>query len=104
MPVESATQGEGSFRLDVPLHNLLTQSPAPPMGLSPVGGPVARHRLAGAGLYGGEPKLRPDFIDRITYCATKKNFWIYLPTNARLMRSDVIDKLADAGLPGTCAI
>jgi pyruvate-formate lyase-activating enzyme len=47
---------------------------------------------------GGEPLLRPDFIHKITYHAAKKNFWIYLPTNARLLRTDVIDKLADAGM------
>jgi len=47
---------------------------------------------------GGEPLLRPDLIHRITYYAAKKNFWIYLPTNARLLRTDVIDKLADAGM------
>ena len=47
---------------------------------------------------GGEPLLRPDFIHRITYYAAKKDFWIYLPTNARLLRVDVIDKLADAGM------
>ena len=47
---------------------------------------------------GGEPLLRPDLIHRITYYAAKKGFWIYLPTNARLLRIDVIDKLADAGL------
>ena len=47
---------------------------------------------------GGEPLLRPDFIHRITYYAAKKDFWIYLPTNARLLRTDVIDKLADAGV------
>ena len=47
---------------------------------------------------GGEPLLRPDLIHRITYYAAKKDFWIYLPTNARLLRTDVIDKLADAGM------
>ena len=47
---------------------------------------------------GGEPLLRPDLIQRITYYAAKKDFWIYLPTNARLLRIDVIDKLADAGI------
>jgi MoaA/NifB/PqqE/SkfB family radical SAM enzyme len=30
--------------------------------------------------------------------AAKKDFWIYLPTNARLLRTNVIDKLADAGI------
>ena len=59
---------------------------------------AARHRLPGAGYMGGEPLLRPDLIHRITYYAAKKDFWIYLPTNARLLRIDVIDKLADAGL------
>jgi sulfatase maturation enzyme AslB (radical SAM superfamily) len=45
---------------------------------------------------GGESLLRPDFVHRITYYAAKKDFWIYLPTNARLLRANVIDKLADA--------
>jgi hypothetical protein len=57
---------------------------------------------------GGEPLLRPDLIHPITYYAAKKNFWIYLPTNARLLRTDVIDKLADAGIlirpPGSSII
>ena len=57
-----------------------------------------RDRLPRAGVHGGEPLLRPDFIHRITYYAAKKDFWIYLPTNARLLRTDVIDKLADAGI------
>jgi sulfatase maturation enzyme AslB (radical SAM superfamily) len=43
---------------------------------------------------GGEPLLRSDFVHRITYYAAKKNFWIYLPTNARLLRANVIDKLS----------
>jgi MoaA/NifB/PqqE/SkfB family radical SAM enzyme len=47
---------------------------------------------------GGEPLLRPDLIHKITHYAAQKNFWIYLPTNARLLRTDVIDKLADAGM------
>ncbi len=47
---------------------------------------------------GGEPLLRPDFIHRMTDYAAKQGFWIYLPTNARLLRTDVIDKLADAGI------
>ena len=47
---------------------------------------------------GGEPLLRPDLIHRITAYAAKKDFWIYLPTNARLLSLPVIDKLADAGM------
>ena len=32
------------------------------------------------------------------YYAAKKGFWVYLPTNGRLMRPDVIDRVADAGV------
>jgi MoaA/NifB/PqqE/SkfB family radical SAM enzyme len=49
-------------------------------------------------LMGGEPLLRPDFVHKVTYYAAKKGFFVYLPTNGRLMRPDVIDKLGDAGL------
>jgi MoaA/NifB/PqqE/SkfB family radical SAM enzyme len=49
-------------------------------------------------LMGGEPLLRPDFAHKIIYYAAKKDFWIYLPTNGRLLRPEVIDKLADAGV------
>jgi MoaA/NifB/PqqE/SkfB family radical SAM enzyme len=51
-------------------------------------------------LMGGEPLLRPKFIHKITYYAAKKDFCVYLPTNGRLMKPDVIDRLGDAGL--TC--
>jgi len=47
---------------------------------------------------GGEPLLRPQLIHKAAYYAAKKGFWIYLPTNARLLRPDVIDRLADAGV------
>ncbi len=49
-------------------------------------------------LMGGEPLLRPDLVHKITYYAAKKGFFVYLPTNGRLMRPDVIDRLGDAGL------
>jgi MoaA/NifB/PqqE/SkfB family radical SAM enzyme len=49
-------------------------------------------------LMGGEPLLRPQFAHKVIYYAAKKGFWIYLPTNARLMRPEVIDRLADAGV------
>lgn len=49
-------------------------------------------------LMGGEPLLRPDFAHKVVYYAAKKGFWIYLPTNARLMRPEVTDRLADAGV------
>jgi MoaA/NifB/PqqE/SkfB family radical SAM enzyme len=49
-------------------------------------------------LMGGEPLLRPDFIHKVVYYAAKKGFFIYLPTNGRLMKPQVIDRLGDAGL------
>jgi MoaA/NifB/PqqE/SkfB family radical SAM enzyme len=49
-------------------------------------------------LMGGEPLLRPKFAHKVIYYAAKKGFWIYLPTNARLMRPEVTDWLADAGV------
>lgn len=49
-------------------------------------------------LMGGEPLLRPDFAHKVIYYAAKKGFWIYVPTNARLMRPEVTDRLADAGM------
>lgn len=47
---------------------------------------------------GGEPLLRPDFVHKVVYYAAKKDFWVYLATNARLLRPPVIDRLADAGI------
>ena len=47
---------------------------------------------------GGEPLLRPDFVHKALYYAAKKDFWVYLATNARLLRPDVTDRLADAGI------
>ncbi|HZQ91269.1 MAG TPA: radical SAM protein [Terriglobales bacterium] len=49
-------------------------------------------------LMGGEPLLRPDFAHKVVYYAAKKGFWVYLPTNGRLLRPEVIDKLGDAGV------
>jgi MoaA/NifB/PqqE/SkfB family radical SAM enzyme len=49
-------------------------------------------------LMGGEPLLRPQFIHKVIYYAAKKGFWVYLPTNGRLMKPDVIDRIADAGV------
>ncbi len=48
-------------------------------------------------LMGGEPLLRPQFAHKVVYYAAKKGFWIYIGTNARLLRSDVADRLSDAG-------
>jgi MoaA/NifB/PqqE/SkfB family radical SAM enzyme len=49
-------------------------------------------------LMGGEPLLRPDFAHKVVYHAAKLGFWVYLPTNARLMRPEVTDRLLDAGV------
>jgi hypothetical protein len=49
-------------------------------------------------LMGGEPLLRPQFAHRVVYYAAKKGFWIYLPTNAYLLRPGATDRLADAGV------
>lgn len=47
---------------------------------------------------GGEPLIRPDFVHKVVYYAAKKGFWIYLATNGRLLRPEVTNRLADAGI------
>jgi MoaA/NifB/PqqE/SkfB family radical SAM enzyme len=49
-------------------------------------------------LMGGEPLLRPDFAHKVVYYAAKNGFWVYVPTNARLLRPEVTDRLGDAGM------
>jgi MoaA/NifB/PqqE/SkfB family radical SAM enzyme len=49
-------------------------------------------------LMGGEPLLRPDFIHKVVYYAAKKGFWVYIGTNGRLLRSELADRLGDAGV------
>jgi MoaA/NifB/PqqE/SkfB family radical SAM enzyme len=49
-------------------------------------------------LMGGEVTLRPKFVHKIVYYAAKKDFWVYIPTNGRLLKPDLIDRLADAGI------
>ena len=49
-------------------------------------------------LMGGEPLLRPQFIHKVVAYAAQKGFWIYLATNARLLRPEVTDRLGDAGV------
>lgn len=49
-------------------------------------------------LMGGEPLLRPPFAHKVVYYAAQKGFWVYLPTNGRLLRPEVTDRLADAGV------
>jgi len=49
-------------------------------------------------LMGGEVLLRPHFVHKVVYYGAKKGFWVYLPTNGRLMRPEVVDRIADAGV------
>jgi MoaA/NifB/PqqE/SkfB family radical SAM enzyme len=49
-------------------------------------------------LMGGEVVLRPKFVHKVVDYASRKGFWIYIPTNGRLLKPDVIDRLADAGV------
>jgi MoaA/NifB/PqqE/SkfB family radical SAM enzyme len=49
-------------------------------------------------LMGGEVLLRPRFVYKVIDYAAKQGFWVYMPTNGRLMKPDVIDRIADAGV------
>jgi MoaA/NifB/PqqE/SkfB family radical SAM enzyme len=49
-------------------------------------------------LMGGEVILRPAFVHKVVYYAAKKGFWIYIPTNGRLLKPDLINRLGDAGV------
>ena len=49
-------------------------------------------------LMGGEVILRPAFVHKVVDYAARKGFWIYVPTNGRLLKPAVIDRLADAGV------
>ncbi len=51
-----------------------------------------------AALMGGEPLIRPKFIHKLVNYAAKKDFFVYLPTNGRLMKPEVIDRIGDAGV------
>jgi MoaA/NifB/PqqE/SkfB family radical SAM enzyme len=51
-----------------------------------------------AAIMGGEPLLRPQFIHKLVYYGAKRGFFMYLPTNGRLMRPEVIDRIGDAGV------
>src|ERR1017187_2167587 len=49
-------------------------------------------------LMGGEVLVRPPLLHKVVDYAVQKGFWVYVPTNGRLMRPEVIDRLADAGV------
>ena len=48
-------------------------------------------------LMGGEPLLRPKFIHKIVDYSAKRDIFVYLPTNGRLMKPDVIDQARRCG-------
>ena len=47
---------------------------------------------------GGEPLVRKDFIIELTRYATRKGFFVYLPTNGILMDEAFIDEIGRAGV------
>jgi MoaA/NifB/PqqE/SkfB family radical SAM enzyme len=49
-------------------------------------------------LMGGEVLINPVFAQKVVYYAAKKGFFVYVPTNGRLLRPGVIDRLGDAGV------
>jgi len=49
-------------------------------------------------LMGGEVLMRPKFVHKLVDYAAQKGFFIYVPTNGRLLQPHVIDWLADAGV------
>ena len=49
-------------------------------------------------IMGGEPLVRPALVHKVTDYATSKGFWVYLGTNARLLKPDLVDRLGDAGI------
>ena len=49
-------------------------------------------------IMGGEPLLRPAFMHRLVDYAVHRGFFVYLPTNGRLMKPEVTDRLGDAGM------
>ena len=56
------------------------------------------HGCRALALMGGEPLLRPQFVHKVVDYAAKKGFWIYIATNARLLRPEVADRIGDAGV------
>lgn len=49
-------------------------------------------------IMGGEPLIRPKLIETITARATRRGFFVYLPTNGRLLWPHTIDRLGAAGV------
>lgn len=49
-------------------------------------------------LMGGEPLIRWPFVHKVVSYAAKKDFFVYLATNGRLLKPKVTDRLGDAGI------
>ena len=49
-------------------------------------------------LMGGEPLLRPKFVHKVVYYASRRGMWPYIGTNGRLLNADLADRLGDAGV------
>ncbi|MCH7732282.1 MAG: radical SAM protein [Candidatus Marinimicrobia bacterium] len=49
-------------------------------------------------IMGGEPLLRRNFILEVVEYAAKSGFFVYLPTNGRLLTEDFIDRVGQAGV------
>ena len=71
MAVEQHTEQTSNFRLDVPLHSLLTQSQAPPMGLFPVGEP----ETFPAPVFPQRPDLLGPIDETAEWCPPENRKW-----------------------------
>lgn len=49
-------------------------------------------------LMGGEPLIRPRFVHKVIDYGTQRGFFVYLPTNGRLLTPEWIDRFGDAGV------
>ena len=51
-------------------------------------------------IMGGEPLIERDFIVEVIRYGSSNGFFVYLPTNGRLLTEDYIDELGKAGVAG----
>ena len=51
-------------------------------------------------IMGGEPLIERDFILKVIHYGNEKGFFVYLPTNGRLLTEEYIDELGSAGIAG----
>jgi hypothetical protein len=112
MRPEEAIESQPGFRLDVPLHALLTQSRTAPQGLRPAGDPQIfpdpvfprRPELLGSADHSenSRPPDKRSWTPGQIYHAMQGWLFPYICSRVisgePLLRPDVIDKLADAGI------